>query len=760
MKHDLFSGQKSIRKRTFIILLIEAVILTVLAVGIAQQNRVIDTSISDWQSAFIEYRDGWYIDEDISSVDGEEGILYGPFIPLKKGVYSVSIEYECSISQNCFLYASAGSQIYETGKTIELRKDRMNIVCNITLEKDVQDFEVIPMYNGQGTLRINNIVIRHVPDLLQKIFLVFFLFFISFDLWMHFHVHVNDHIVCELCMITLLISLPLFMKGIRYGHDIIFHLARMEGLSEELREMNIPARLSAFVLNGYGYPTSVYYGDLLLYIPAVLRIFGISSIDAYKIYIAFINAGTTAIAYICFKKMFQRDDIALLLAFTYVTAGYRIVNVYARAAVGEYSAMMFLPVVALAVYRMYGKPCGQRTSYRKNAVILMLGMTGLIGTHILTTQMTVITLAIVCIVLWKKTFRKNVLCAYGLAIIGTIVLNLYFIIPFLDYYINVDVNINHAVNDTVLQNQKFGAYIGQYFAFFQSMFGVSNVDLSVRMGLTPGLVLMCTLVAAFALWLNKKLKREMKIYAAFSVGLLFAASNLFPWDYLAAHFQWGRWLAQVQYPWRYIGIAILFLTMLMGSILQYIIVNWEFAQAKQIYLLIASACIFMSVFFLSDYSNSDVLMMQDYDIAAHDAASVGMEDYLRYGTERSALWGKLLFKNMQEVSLLSREGHTMELYCRAGEINGYVEVPMLHYKGYRVMDEYGNQYKIEDGANNVIRFWLPAGFSGKVRIDFVEPWYWRMGELISVLAVMCLCVGCVVRRYMTVNKKRIRQSLE
>lgn len=45
MKHDLFSGQKSSRKRTFIILLIEAVILTVLAVGIAQQNMVIDTSI-------------------------------------------------------------------------------------------------------------------------------------------------------------------------------------------------------------------------------------------------------------------------------------------------------------------------------------------------------------------------------------------------------------------------------------------------------------------------------------------------------------------------------------------------------------------------------------------------------------------------------------------------------------------------------------------------------------------------------------------
>lgn len=72
------------------------------------------------------------------------------------------------------------------------------------------------------------------------------------------------------------------------------------------------------------------------------------------------------------------------------------------------------------------------------------------------------------------------------------------------------------------------------------------------------------------------------------------------------------------------------------------------------------------------------------------------------------------------------------------------------------MNEYGNQYKIEDRANNVIRFWLQAEFSGKVRIDFAELWYWRAGELISVLAVMCLCGGCVVRRYMTVNRKRIR----
>ena len=133
---------------------------------------------------------------------------------------------------------------------------------------------------------------------------------------------------------------------------------------------------------------SKFYGDLLLYLPAVLRIIGFPVTAVYKFYVFLIHLVTSITAYICFQKMFQKKEIALLASLAYVNAGYRIVNVYVRMAVGEYSAMLFLPIAALAVYRIYTDSGASRKRCRSNALLLAAGMTGLIGTHVLTTEMT------------------------------------------------------------------------------------------------------------------------------------------------------------------------------------------------------------------------------------------------------------------------------------------------------------------------------------------------------------------------------------
>ncbi|MDE7274390.1 MAG: hypothetical protein K2N95_15290 [Lachnospiraceae bacterium] len=752
-KNRIMENQRVI----WLLISIELAVLICLAVFIGMShNEQVETALSDWESVYIAYNDGWYIDEsiiksyyngeDIVQEGAETGILYGPYIALEHGNYSVLLAYDCDSSQSCLIHAVSDDG-YETVKTTILPADQREIVESIALEKDIDSLQIIPIYNGQGALKISGIQIEKLAsDLPKMVFLLVFVMSLILDLYLLFYKYTDKKLLWLLGGITLLASLPLLMKGIYCGPDLPFHLMRIEGLAEEFRGGYIPPKVSSLWLGGYGYPVSVYYGDLLLYAFALLRIAGVSAITVYKLYIVFINAGTTVISYVCFQKIFGRRDIALAASLAYVTAGYRIVDLYTRSAVGEYSAMMFLPVVALAVYRIYAAECGERENYRKNAFLLALGMTGLIGTHILTMEMVVFVLALLCVVLWKKTFRRDTLRVYGLAVLETIVLNLYFIVPFLDYYINVDVNINNSIDNVVQHNQFHGAYIGQYFAFFQSIFGGSDIDLSVRMSLTPGLILMLALAAGIVLWIENRLTKEMKLLTAFSMIMLFMASNLFPWDYLAEHFKLGQLLAQVQYPWRYIGIAIVFLTMLLGSILRFLTTEWDLGQVKKAYLITAGACMFMSCCYVSDYSNGTEPLLYSYDVSSYKAASMGTEEYLRYGTNYHMLSGGINSEDMQEVSMLSREGHAMELYCKAGDTDGFVEVPMLHYKGYRVTDEYGSTYEITDGTNNVIRFSLPAGFSGKVVIDFVEPWYWRAGEMISALAVLYLCAGSVVRR--------------
>lgn len=74
--------------------------------------------------------------------------------------------------------------------------------------------------------------------------------------------------------------------------------------------------------------------------------------------------------------------------------------------------MMFFPLVALAVYKIYSEDVGKWQVYRKNALILAIGMSGLICTHILSTQMITVMLVLLCLLFLNKTFRKNTIKVY------------------------------------------------------------------------------------------------------------------------------------------------------------------------------------------------------------------------------------------------------------------------------------------------------------------------------------------------------------
>lgn len=97
-----------------ILLIIEIIVLLFLGIAIVLQvNRkdsIIDVSLSEWKSTryFIYDTDGWYVDETmLVTDDGKKPVrLYGPYIPLDRGTYTISIEYECEYDQSCQIYAN------------------------------------------------------------------------------------------------------------------------------------------------------------------------------------------------------------------------------------------------------------------------------------------------------------------------------------------------------------------------------------------------------------------------------------------------------------------------------------------------------------------------------------------------------------------------------------------------------------------------------------------------------------------------------
>lgn len=725
-------------KRIKLLLAFESLIL--IAMGIAlivrwRSSQELAVSIADWKSDYAAYDDlnGWNFNEDTVQTKNSVDVLYGPFIDLKKGTYSVDIEYHCDQNQSSLVSAEddeieGQSENLRAGTAI-LSKNFDKVSYDFEAKEDMIDFEVLVKYNGKGHLQINNITIcPSFKGSLRNICFVFS-FFVCLDLYIILRdaIQRNRMVLLALLAIVGLSSLPLSVKGIGRGHDVLFHLMRIEGISREIRWGNIPVRMSSKWFEGFGYPVSVYYGDLLLYVPAVMRLVGFSVTAAYKFFVFGVNVGTAVITYFCMKSICKKKEIALLSSLVYCTAPYRLVDIYTRAAVGEFCAMMFFPIIAAAVYKIYTEDVSEYDSYKKNSLLLAIGMSGLIGTHILSLEMAVLFLAITCLVLFKSTFRKNTMKVYLAAVMETVVFSAYFLIPFLDYFMNVSVKVNRSVQARLLIQSRAPS-IADLFSFFTE----KNAPL------TPGLALMTVFIMALALWIKegKNWSRRGKVLTILSGIALLLATDLFPWDHLITNYRFGIWLSQVQIPWRYIGIAVITLTLLLGLLL----VRVPKEKAETIASIIVIACCLTTFFFAGNYDeNADFTFY--YDGEELDTYAVVGGEYVREGSDPHTLTSQIGTENVREVSIESRQGSSMKIRCAVSEQGaGTICIPMFYYKGYRAVDDSGKEYPVGDGDNCQIQIEVPPGFSGTLLIEYREPWYWRVAELISLFSAVGLCV--------------------
>jgi hypothetical protein len=124
-----------------------------------------------------------------------------------------------------------------------------------------------------------------------------------------------------------------------------------------------------------GLPFLEYFPVLFLYMAEIFKLIGISTIGAAKAAIVASTILGSFWMYLLAKEFWGRGG-GLLAAFLYTYAPYRIVDLYVRGDVNEYTAMAILPFNLLALYRLRSSA----PSYRPS-ILLSLGIAALILCH-------------------------------------------------------------------------------------------------------------------------------------------------------------------------------------------------------------------------------------------------------------------------------------------------------------------------------------------------------------------------------------------
>ncbi len=691
-----------------------------------------------------------YSPDDMPTLEGRpigEELLTRKF-SLGSGAYKLTAFYH-SEGANAVLELKSDSRVTDMiaeGMKLDDAVDSTSSKFYVPFGSSLHDIQVDIRYFGPGPLSVSSVTLtedisyRWIP-ITGYLFVFVFIDLLAYILFADSGFGLRDHIrghyeIIVLCAIFVISSLPAFSDILYKGHDMDFHLARIISVSREIGYGQFPARMLTDMLHGCGYPTSTFYCDFFLYPFCLLYYIGLPLHMTWQAYIFAVNAATILITYSCCKKISGSRKISLTITALYVLSAYRLVDIFLRSAVGEFTAMTFIPLVILGIYSIYSSDDTQRPDWK----YLALGMTCITLCHLLTLEILSVFLLIFCLMEYRKTFNVKRLAALIVAAVSTILMSCAFLVP-----MTLSMrSISLSMFDHQFYIQGQGAYPSQVFNIFMPGSGFSTIGTPEEMPLSLGGGILAALVfLVYMAIVSRKDTRLRRILIALTLISLSFSMYFFPWDIPASVFE-GRMPAlsrlsrMVQYPWRFLEITTVVLCISALADLKLLE-----DKTRRIWM---AAFAFLTILSAGSFYNN-FINDADWTRASTEEyldASIGGEEYLPSGT--GALSDVPLGIEVSPGSsadLISYEARDGKRYITASSLTDdtVVTIPVFAYPGYTATDPAtGETFVTETGENQRIRINLPQGYDGTVQICYKEPSLWRVLELISAVSMICFAV--------------------
>lgn len=669
---------------------------------------------------------------------------------LNPGIYTLGIAYTTNGEDNELI-------IYDNGKesgSYQLDPDTTYKEFTFELEKSSLEFAFEISYDGESQLLVQSASLipaeRFYTDTTFLIVLAIVLTLL-FAIWQFAAFYrqmdhtsftqpktTNRYTAFMLIGIGLFASLPYLNTGLNWAIDLCYHLIRIEGIKDGLLAGQFPVVIYPEALSGNGY-LNCMYPNLFLYLPAYLRMQGVSMADSFKFLIFVFNFATAFLTYHCTKTIGGSRKAALLASLLYTCCPYRFTNLYARGAVGEFLAMTFFPLIFAGLYHIF-------IGDRKKWCYLTLGMTGLLQSHILSVTLGGIFCGLFAILYLKELFTEKRILELLKAALVSLLLNIGFLVPFLDFYQN---------GELWMDALDLGSY-QEYTLNLSGLFGFQTTGDYYMLTLGIPLAICAALALFYLLLERKKQAQDEFVLHLFVLGsvLTFMLISFFPgWKMMSIPVL-DLVLSKIQFAWRLLGpVSLLFA--ICGSICLFRSKMLS-EYSRILFVLLICLCMLTAPRFKSeDFAYSSA---QKYTYG-HVSKLIGIPkgqntvvypfEWRPKHTVDKDLTTEPVLSDEKMISLHAwkRKGTTTALRYSALSEGEYIELPVICYKGYTATDEVGNPIPLEKGFNSRIRIPLNGdGSAHTVTITYRIPASYTIAAWVSgMTAAILFIVWCILQ---------------
>ena len=494
----------------------------------------------------------------------------------------------------------------------------------------------------------------------------------------------ENRICLAFFVITMIIATsPLISRYCINGHDIEYHLLRIESLKEGILIGHPFQKVNSLFFGGAGYASTMFYSDIFMHIPALLRVMHVSIGRSFHIYTSLLFVLCYISTFYSVWKMSMSKFAATVAAVVLTLCPYHMDDMLVRTACGENTAFIFLHLAVYGVFNVLYEDMDRPW-------VFGLGFAGLLLSHPATCLLAAVLAAVAFLIHIKKLIRDpRVVIRLGIVSALAILVTSYQWLPMIEQFSDA--------------------------TFYVSDNWTDLLDTSVGFANIASNIFPCVGFVLFALIIPRAfLSRkdypilsfvDLMIVAAlvFAVG----ATNIMPWEHAAKYFGF------LQFPWRLFMITSVLLAMADAIVIKLFvdrISDMQVEIVKQITLIVITV---IAAQLAITHQSQNAMGYYDYS-----------DDYYSYkGFTGDVIGGEWLpAKVYDPYSLVDMSEHmvyddgteakfTREKAKLKSDIetrHEYVDVPFLYYKGYKAIltDASGEETKLPvsgDGDNGMCR---------------------------------------------------------